>query len=58
MFTLDLKNISATQARDSAASFIPLKVRGHRLHYMVDMRGEFKNPMLFDNTTGLKRVWH
>ncbi|XP_066148388.1 transmembrane protein 223 [Euwallacea fornicatus] len=57
MFTLDLQCISATQARSAALSFIPLKVKGHWFYYMIDMNGEFKNALLFDNTAGLKRVW-
>ncbi|XP_076264268.1 transmembrane protein 223 [Rhynchophorus ferrugineus] len=57
MFTLDLENISAMESRASKKSFIPLKVRNHSFYYMVDMRGEFKNPLLYDNTVGLKRIW-
>ncbi|KAL1517698.1 hypothetical protein ABEB36_001433 [Hypothenemus hampei] len=56
MFTLDLKNISAMQARSTASSYIPMKVKGHWFYYMIDMKGEFRNSTLFDHTAGLKRV--
>ncbi|CAG9761832.1 unnamed protein product [Ceutorhynchus assimilis] len=57
MFTLDVNNISATQARSASVAFLPLKVKNHKFHYMVDMQGEFRNPVLFDHTAGLKRTW-
>ncbi|ERL87751.1 hypothetical protein D910_05140 [Dendroctonus ponderosae] len=39
MFTLDLANVSSTQSRTAATSFIPLKVKGHWFYYMIDMKG-------------------
>ncbi|XP_030755410.1 transmembrane protein 223 [Sitophilus oryzae] len=57
LLTLDLNNISAKETRAAAKSFLPLKVKDYYFHYLVDMKGEFKNPLLFDNTVGLKRVW-
>ncbi|ENN79842.1 hypothetical protein YQE_03664, partial [Dendroctonus ponderosae] len=56
MFTLDLANVSSTQSRTAATSFIPLKVKGHWFYYMIDMKGEFRNTVLFDHTAGLKRL--
>ncbi|XP_025832529.1 transmembrane protein 223 isoform X2 [Agrilus planipennis] len=55
MFTLDLNNINCKGSRQTTSSTLPLKVKGHYLHYMVDSRGEFRNPSLFDHTVGLKR---
>nr|XP_026488890.1 transmembrane protein 223 [Vanessa tameamea] len=43
--------------RKSAKVQLPLKVKNTLMHYMLDMRGEFKNPLLFDCTAGLKRIW-
>ncbi|XP_047534790.1 transmembrane protein 223 [Vanessa atalanta] len=43
--------------RKSAKVQLPLKVKNTFMHYMLDMRGEFKNPLLFDCTAGLKRIW-
>ncbi|KAJ8948822.1 hypothetical protein NQ318_013474 [Aromia moschata] len=57
MFTLGLQNVSCKESRTTAKSQLPIKVKGHYLHYILDMRGEFTNPSLFDNTTGLRRNW-
>uniref|UniRef100_A0A0A9YW34 Transmembrane protein 223 n=1 Tax=Lygus hesperus TaxID=30085 RepID=A0A0A9YW34_LYGHE len=50
-----LKHVSAADSRHSAKVNLPLKVRGKWLHYMLDMRGEFRNTQLFDATVGLRR---
>lgn len=55
--TLGLENISCKQMRTEAKSQLPLKIKGHTWHYILDMRGEFKHPKLFDSTCGLARVW-
>lgn len=55
MFTLGLENLSCQEQRSVAKSQLPIKVKGHYLHYILDMRGEFKNPTLFDYTAGLRR---
>lgn len=57
ILTTSLNNISCKEGRTTASSQLPLKVKGQRLHYLMDMRGEFKNPILFDHTAGLKRQW-
>lgn len=56
MFTLDLDKVSCKEARDRATSLLPMKVKGHFFHYIMDMRGEFKNASLFDHTAGLRRA--
>ncbi|CAH0547037.1 unnamed protein product [Brassicogethes aeneus] len=55
IFTLRLENISCQEQRIMAKSQLPLKIKGHMFYYILDMNGEFKNPLLFDNTAGLKR---
>lgn len=50
-----LKYISAEESRQMAKVTMPLKVKGHKLFYVLDMRGEFKNTKLFDQTIGLQR---
>lgn len=50
-----LTHISAQESRISAKSQLPIKVKNRWLFYMLDMRGEFKNPQLYDYTAGLKR---
>lgn len=57
IMTVPLQNISCEESRKSARVQIPIKVKGHLLYYMLDMRGEFTNARLFDITAGLKRVW-
>ena len=57
MFTIDLKDVCCKQIRTEAKSQLPIKVRKHTFHYILDMRGEFRNPTLFDHTAGLKRKW-
>lgn len=55
ILTVGLENVSCKEMRSAATVQLPVKVRNQYLHYILDMRGEFKNPMLFDHTAGLKR---
>lgn len=55
IMTVPLKMVSAEVARETAKSKLPLKIRSRAFYYILDMRGEFKNPKLFDYTVGLKR---
>lgn len=55
MMTVDLKYVSAQEARQFAKVQLPIKVKGKSLYYMLDMRGQFLNPKLYDQTAGLKR---
>jgi hypothetical protein len=57
ILTVNLENVNCKESRTLAKSQLPIKVRGHYLHYILDMRGEFKNPLLFDHTAGLRRKW-
>ncbi|XP_063920162.1 transmembrane protein 223 [Zophobas morio] len=57
ILTVNLKNVSCKESRTVAKSQLPIKVKGHYLHYILDMRGDFKNPKLFDYTAGLQRKW-
>lgn len=57
MFTLNLENLDCKQTRSEATSQLPIKIKGHFMHYVLDMRGEFKHPKLFDSTCGLARNW-
>lgn len=41
--------------RSRARSSLPLKVKDYYMHYVLDMKGDFKNEALFDATAGLKR---
>ncbi|EDW73825.1 uncharacterized protein Dwil_GK19663 [Drosophila willistoni] len=55
IMTVPLKCISAEESRQLARVQLPIKVRDKTLYYILDMRGEFRNPQLFDYTAGLKR---
>ncbi|XP_028029126.1 transmembrane protein 223 [Bombyx mandarina] len=52
-----IEDICCQERRTVAKVQLPLKVRNRMMHYMLDMRGEFKNPLLFDCTAGLLRKW-
>lgn len=55
IMTVPLKYISAEESRAMARVQLPIKVKNKSLFYVLDMRGEFRNPQLFDYTAGLKR---
>lgn len=47
--------VSAVQARDMGISALPLKVKNKHFHYLLDNRGEYTNPQLFDHVINVKR---
>lgn len=53
--TVKLENVCCKESRSNTRSQLPLKIKNHYLHYIMDMKGEFKNPTLFDYTAGLRR---
>ncbi|KAJ0178116.1 hypothetical protein K1T71_005939 [Dendrolimus kikuchii] len=55
MMTVPLENMCCKEKRTMATVQLPIKVKNKTMHYMLDMRGEFKNPILFDSTAGLFR---
>ncbi|XP_022909941.1 transmembrane protein 223 [Onthophagus taurus] len=56
MVTVPLSDMSSVQTRSTATTQLPIKVKNHNFYYILDMKGEFKNPTLFDYTAGLKRT--
>lgn len=42
-------------ARETARTMLPIKIHKIPLFYILDMKGEFRNPQLFDATVGLYR---
>jgi hypothetical protein len=36
-------------------AFVVLKIKNHRFYYMIDKRGEFLQPTLFDTSAGVHR---
>lgn len=57
MMTVDVNKVSSQESRQNARVQLPIKVKNFHLFFMLDMKGEFKNPKLFDHTAGLKRAW-
>lgn len=57
MLTLDLEKFNCKQTRSEAKTQLPIKIKGHLMHYILDMKGEFRHPKLFDSTCGLARNW-
>ncbi|XP_014286494.1 transmembrane protein 223 [Halyomorpha halys] len=50
-----IAKMSASESRENARVQLPIKVKGKFFYYMLDMRGEFPNKLLFDATAGLRR---
>ncbi|XP_013146772.1 PREDICTED: transmembrane protein 223 [Papilio polytes] len=57
MMKVPVENVCCKENRTMAKVQLPIKVKSTMMHYMLDMRGEFKNPLLFDSTAGLSRKW-
>lgn len=57
IMNVPVKCVSAVESRQMAKTTLPLKVKDKALYYVLDMRGEFKNPILFDQTAGMSRKW-
>ncbi|KAK7063038.1 hypothetical protein SK128_024445 [Halocaridina rubra] len=55
--TVPLQHVSAKQSRTTSKVYLPLKVKGKYLYYVLDMRGQFPNTRLFDYSAGLQRNW-
>ncbi|KAM3966121.1 transmembrane protein 223 [Aphomia sociella] len=52
-----IENVCCRENRANAQVQLPLKVKNQWMHFILDMKGEFKNPLLFDSTAGLLRKW-
>lgn len=55
MMKVPIDHICCKEQRTAAKVQLPLKIKNTWMHYMLDMRGEFKHPVLFDSTAGLFR---
>ncbi|XP_043274271.1 transmembrane protein 223 [Venturia canescens] len=53
--TFPLSDITPKMSRKEMINYMPIKVKGRRLFYIIDSGGEFVNPKLYDFTIGLKR---
>ncbi|XP_036380526.1 transmembrane protein 223 [Megalops cyprinoides] len=53
--TVPLAQVACYAHRQESPSFIPLRVKGHRLYFLLDKEGTLNNPKLFDITVGAYR---
>ncbi|CAB4002530.1 Hypothetical predicted protein [Paramuricea clavata] len=54
-FSVPLADVSCLGSRLDEKPFFVFKIKNHRFYYMIDKRGQFLQPTLFDTTVGLKR---
>ena len=53
---IPLDHLSCQIHRSSATAYMPLKIKGRRLFFLIDSRGKFYHPTLFDQTVGVFRL--
>ena len=53
--TVPVNSVTCLQTRADAAAQIPMKISGKWFFYLLDKRGKFHNPELFDFVIGLNR---
>lgn len=53
--TYPVSHFSSVVTRDNAKAYMPIKIKGVRLYFLLKMTGDFPNPLLFDRTVGRKR---
>lgn len=54
--TVPLSQVACHAHRHESPSFIPLKVKGHKLYFLLDKDGTVNNARLFDITVGAYRT--
>ncbi|XP_028418524.1 transmembrane protein 223-like [Dendronephthya gigantea] len=55
LFSVPLTDVSCLGSRLDEKAFVVFKIRDRRFYYMLDKRGEFLQPTIFDTTVGVKR---
>ncbi|GIY86393.1 transmembrane protein 223 [Caerostris darwini] len=53
-FKVPLQQLTCVVTRDQATSYIPIKIKNRWFYYLIDCRGQFHQPALFDVTVGAK----
>ncbi|XP_015228390.1 PREDICTED: transmembrane protein 223 [Cyprinodon variegatus] len=53
--TVPLSQVACHAHRQESTSFIPLRIKGHRLYFLLDKEGTLNNARLFDITVGAYR---
>ncbi|EEB14319.1 conserved hypothetical protein [Pediculus humanus corporis] len=54
-FKVPLNQVSANYTRQDSKGYITLQIKNKWFYYIIDKRGEFNNPALFDCTAGIQR---
>ncbi|CAL9690601.1 unnamed protein product [Knipowitschia caucasica] len=54
--TVPLSQVACFAHRQESATFIPLRVKGHKFYFLMDKEGTVTNAKLFDTTVGAYRV--
>ncbi|NWR54708.1 TM223 protein, partial [Bucorvus abyssinicus] len=54
-FTVPLRHVSGRAHRSQVAAAVPLKVKGRPFYFLLDKRGQLRDPRLFDLTVGAYR---
>lgn len=47
--------VTAIISRNKMKDYLPIKVKGKWLYYLLDADGKFLNPELFDHTIGMQK---
>lgn len=55
-FQVPLDHLSCLHSRGQKSAYISLKVKGRWFYFMLDQKGIFPHPSLFDQTVGLSRT--
>lgn len=50
-----LRCVTGIQARTALASYLPLRVKGKFIYFILDKKGEYTNPELFDHLINVRR---
>lgn len=50
-----LRCVAGIQARGALASYLPLRVQGKFLYFILDKKGEYTNAELFDHLINVRR---
>ncbi|XP_066427507.1 transmembrane protein 223 [Molothrus aeneus] len=53
--TVPLRDVTGAAHRSEAAAAVPIRVRGRRFFFLMDKRGNLREPRLFDVTVGAAR---
>ncbi|CAN8000398.1 unnamed protein product [Ixodes hexagonus] len=55
-FQVPLEHLNCLHSRGQKSAYISLKVKGRWFYFMLDQKGLFPHPQLFDQTVGLSRI--